>query len=322
MHKDNVKMLSSCQESATANDKTRDVSGEDVFVFPMSFAQERLWFLDQLEPGRPVYNIHIAVRLRGPLNVAALEQSLKEIVQRHEILRTTFSLVEGQPVQLIVPALTLTLPVVDLRNLSETEREAEAQRLTIEETQRPFDLARGPLLRATLLRLDEEGHVLLLTMHHIVSDEWSMEILFRELSALYEAFSRGKPSPLPELPIQYADFAVWQRQWLQGSGLEAQLPFWKKQLAGSPPLLNLPTDRLRPAIQTYRGAHQSVMLPWALLESLKTLSSQERATLFMTLLAAFKVLLYRYTGQEDILVGIPIANRNRVEIEGLIGFFV
>jgi len=289
MHKDNVKTLSSCQESAAANDKTYDVSGEDVFVFPMSFAQQRLWFLDQLEPGSAAYNIPAAIHLTGPLNMAALEQSLNEIVQRHEVLRTTFAIVEGQPVQVIAPTLTLTLPVVDPSNLPETEREAEARRLATEEARRPFDLARGPLLRTTLLRLGEEEHVLLLTMHHTVSDGWSMGVLYRELSALYEALSKGKPSPLPELPIQYADFAVWQRQWLQGGDLEAQLSYWKKQLAGFPSLLNLPTDRPRPAIQTYRGAHQSTMLPWALLESLKTLSSQERATLFMTLLAAFKL---------------------------------
>ena len=322
MHKGNVKMLFSSQESAAVNYKTCDVSGEDVFVFPMSFAQQRLWFLDQLEPGNSVYNIPAAMCLRGALNGAALEQSLNEIVRRHEALRTTFSVMEGQPVQVIAPGLALTLPVVDLGNLLETEREAEAQRLTIEEAQRPFDLAQGPLLRTTLLRLDKEEHILLLTMHHIVSDGWSMGVLFRELSALYEAFSAGKPSPLPELPIQYADFAVWQRQWLQGETLEAQLAYWKKQLDGVCPVLELPTDRPRPAVQTFRGARQSMVLSKSLTEAVKALSHQEGTTLFMTLLAAFQTLLYRYTGQDDIIVGSPIANRNRSEIEGLIGFFV
>ena len=289
---------------------------------PLSFAQQRLWFLDQLEPGNPAYNIPAAMRLRGALNVAALEQGLNEVVQRHEVLRTTFSLVEGQPVQVIAPTLTLTLPVVDLRNLPGTQREAEALWLATEEARRPFDLARGPLLRATLLRLDEEDHVLLLTMHHIVSDGWSMGIVFRELSALYEAFSKGKPSPLPELPIQYADFAVWQQQWLQGEVLEAQLSYWKKQLAGYSPSLDLPTDCPRPVIQTHRGVRQSLVLSKTLSASLKALSRQEGTTLFMTLLAAFQALLYRYTGQDDIIVGSPIANRNRSEIEGLIGFFL
>jgi len=289
---------------------------------PLSFAQQRLWFLDQLKPGNSTYNIPAAMRLRGPLNVAALEQSLNEIVRRHEALRTTFASVEGQPIQIISPPEPFTLSIADLRQLPETEREPEARRLATEEARRPFDLAQGPLLRTTLLRLGEEEHVLLLTMHHIVSDGWSMGILFRELSTLYEAFSAGKPSPLPELPIQYADFAVWQLQWLQGEVLEAQLAYWRKQLAGAPSMLELPTDRPRPTVQTYRGDRQSVVLSKTLSEALKALSQGEGVTLFMTLLAAFKALLYRYIGQDDIVVGTPIANRNRVETEGLIGFFV
>jgi hypothetical protein len=214
-------------------DKTKSV--------PLSFAQQRLWFLDQFEPGSAVYNIPAAVRLTGLLDVTALEQSLNEIVQRHEALRTTFSAVQGEPMQVITPTLTLTLVVTDLQEFPEAEWEAEARRLATQEARRPFDLSQGPLLRATLLRLGERDHVLLLTMHHIVSDGWSMSILFRELSVLYEAFSTGRPSPLPELAIQYADFAVWQRQWLQGEVLE-------EQLDAAPPLLELPTDRPRPAI--------------------------------------------------------------------------
>ncbi len=294
----------------------------DSHAFPLSFAQQRLWFLDQLEPGNSTYNIYAAVRLRGPLNVAALEQSLNEILRRHEALRTTFATVEGQPIQMISSPEPFTLSIADLRQFPETEREPEARRLATEEARRPFDLARGPLLRTTLLRLSEEDHILLLTMHHIISDGWSRGVLYRELSALYEAFSAGKPSPLPEPPIQYADFAVWQRQWLQGKTLEVQLSYWKKQLEGAPSVLEVPTDRPRPAVQTFRGARQSLVLSKSLTEAVKALSRQEGATLFMTLLAAFKTLLHRYTGQDDIIVGSPIAGRNRPEVEGLIGFFV
>ncbi|AVH69220.1 non-ribosomal peptide synthetase [Nostoc sp. 'Lobaria pulmonaria (5183) cyanobiont'] len=289
---------------------------------PLSFAQQRLWFLDQIEPGTPLYNVPAAVRLKGSLNIAALEQSFNEIVRRHEALRTTFQTLDGQPVQLISPILTLALPILDWRQLRHDEREAEVQRLADKEAQRPFDLAKGPLLRVTLVRLDEAEYVALLTMHHIISDAWSTGILIRELSTLYEAFSTGQPSPLPELPIQYADFAAWQRQWLQGEVLNAQLSHWRKQLSGNLPILQLPTDYPRPRVQTFRGAGQSFSLPTDLTEALKALSQKEEVTLFMTLLAAFKTLLYRYTSQEDILVGSPIANRNRMETELLIGFFV
>jgi amino acid adenylation domain-containing protein len=291
-------------------------------ALPPSFAQERLWFLDQLEPGSSAYNIPAAFRLKGVLDRTALEQSLNEIVRRHEVLRTTFATVGGQPVQVIASDLNLALPIVDLCKFPEAKREIEVQRLVTEEAQRPFDLIQDPFLRTTLLHLDDEEHVLLLTMHHIVSDGWSMGVFNQELAALYKAFSARKPSPLPELPIQYADFAHWQRQWLQGEVLEAQLAYWKQQLGGSLPVLKLPTDRPRPAIQTFQGATQSFMLSATLTESLNALSHQEGVTLFMTLLAAFKTLLYRYTSQEDILLGSPAANRNRVEIEGLIGFFV
>ncbi|HID62186.1 MAG TPA: non-ribosomal peptide synthetase, partial [Anaerolineae bacterium] len=289
---------------------------------PLSFAQQRLWFLDQLEPGSPFYNIPTAVRLTGPLDVAALEQTLNEIVRRHEALRTTFETVDGRARQVIAPELTVPLPVTDLTDLPEAEREAEALQLASQEAQRPFDLARGPLLQARLLRLGGEDHVALLTMHHIVSDGWSMGILIQEIAALYEAFSNGRPSPLQELPIQYADFAHWQREWLQGETLEAQLSYWKQQLDGSPPLLELPTDRPRPAVQSFRGRTQAFALPKDLSRAIKDLGHQEGTTLFMTLLAAFQSLLYRYTGQETINVGTPIANRTQSEIEGLIGFFV
>jgi amino acid adenylation domain-containing protein len=288
---------------------------------PLSFAQQRLWFIDQLEPGNSAYNFPAAVRLKGPLNVVALEQSVNEVVKRHEALRTTFATVDGRPVQVIAPTLTVRPPVVNLQDLLASEQEAEVRRLVIEEAQRPFNLARGPLLRITLLRLAEEEHVGLLTMHHIVSDGWSTGILIRELALLYEAFSCGRSSPLPELPIQYADFAHWQREWLQGEVLETQLGYWKRQLLDAP-LLELPTDHPRPAVQTFRGSHQSLLLPNTVGEGLKALSRQQGVTLFMTLLAAFKILLHRYSSQDDLIVGTPIANRNRLEIEGLIGFFV
>jgi amino acid adenylation domain-containing protein len=289
---------------------------------PLSFAQQRLWFIDQLDPGNSVYNFPVAVRLKGSLNLAALEQSLNEIVRRHEALRTTFSMVDGQPSQVIASRLNITLPIVDLTELPEVERENEVQRLVVEEARRPFDLAQGPLLRARVLQLAEDEQVGLLTMHHIVSDGWSAGILIREMAALYQAYCSESPAPLPELPIQYADFAYWQREWLQGPVLQRQLDYWKKQLDGIPPLLELPEDHLRPAVQTFRGGHHSLLLPKAVGGALKALSRQESATLFMTLLAAFKVLLNCYTRQDDLVIGTPVANRNRLEIEGLIGFFV
>ena len=296
------------------------VSGEK--DLPLSFSQQRLWFLDQYEPNSSVYNLPAALRLRGSLNVGALEQSLNEIIRRHESLRTTFSMSDGEAVQVIAPPVGQSLAVVDLRDHPEGEREEEARRLVSEEARRPFDLAQGPLFRSQLLGLDEDDHVLLLTMHHIVSDGWSMGVLYGELSMLYRAFVNGEPSPLAELPIQYADFAVWQREWLQGEVLDRQLSYWKKQLEKIPAVLNLPTDRRRPAVQSDRGARQSFVLSKELSGQLKALSRKEGVTLFMTLLAAFQTLLHRYTGQEDIVVGSPIANRNRPEIEGLIGFFV
>ena len=301
----------------------------NVYVFPVSFAQQRLWFLDQFQPGSPFYNIPLAVRIKGALRIAALEESIQEIVRRHESLRTTFAAMEGEPVQVINPAMSITLEKLNLRELPEPEREAETYARAMAEAQRPFNLAEGPLLRTTLLELGEEDHVLLLTMHHIVSDAWSMSVFTREMAALYEAFSKNKPSPLPDLPLQYADFAEWQREWLQGETLETQITYWKQRLGDNPStlgagpaVLKLPTDYSRPAVQTSRGAKQSRLLPRHLCESLKELSRQEKATLFMTLLAAFQTLLYRYTGQDDISVGTPIANRNRAEIEGLIGCFI
>mgnify|MGYP000963431175 CR=1 FL=1 len=292
--------------------------------YPLSFAQQRLWFLDQLEPGSPFYNIAAALRLSGPLDVAALQRALAEVARRHEVLRARFITEQGYPVQVIAPELALPLTVTDLQDRPAAEREAEALRLADEEARRPFDLAHGPLVRAGLVRIDATTHLLLLTLHHIVSDGWSVQVLVQELAALYTAHARGAAAAdlLPPLPVQYADFAHWQREQLAGGLRETQLAYWKQQLADLPVALDLPTDRPRPLVQSYRGARHVVALPAALAEQLRALSRQESATLFMTLLAAYQVLLARYSGQDDLAVGIPVANRTRPEVQGLVGFFV
>jgi len=288
---------------------------------PASFSQQRLWFLHQLELSEASYNVPRAIRLLGSLDIAALRRALAEIVQRHDVFRTHFANVDGL-LQQIVTSDDIPFAVIDLSSLPRSEREFQTEQLVAAEATRPFDLLHGPVLRTTLLRLGEQEHVLLLTSHHIVSDAWSAQILFSELGELYDAFVSGKPSPLAPLPIQYADFAQWQREWLQGSVLDEQLTYWKKQLAGIGDVLALPTDHPRPAVQTFRGAYKSLTLPRILSEQVAEISRQHGVTQFMTLLAAFAVLLARYTGQEDIVVGSPIAGRNRQEIEGLIGFFL
>jgi FkbM family methyltransferase len=286
-------------------------------ALPLSYAQQRLWFLDQLNPGNSFYNVPAAVRMTGRLNINALEKTLTEIIRRHEVLRTSFSEVDGRPIQVIQPATDFTLPVVTV------EHEAEVIRLAREEAARPFDLScERPLLRVTLLKLEAEEHVVLFTMHHIVSDGWSVGVLLKEVATLYEIYSHGKSSPLPELAVQYADYAMWQREWLQGEALERQLSYWKRQLDGATNVLHLPADKPRPATQTFNGAHHTFSLTLELGEKLKKLSRDEDVTLFMTLLAAWQTLIYRYTNQEQITVGTPIANRNRPETEVLIGFFV
>jgi Condensation domain/Phosphopantetheine attachment site len=289
---------------------------------PLSFAQQRLWFMDQLEPGSAFYNIPAAMRLSGRLNVAALERTLLEIVRRHEVLRTSFVSEGGTPVQIVGEAPSLGLPLTDLSALPPERRELEAERLVKEETERGFDLGHGPLLRACLLKLGAEEHVLVLNMHHIVADGWSMGVLVEEVSKLYSAYSRGEEGVLEELEIQYGDFAVWQREWLRGEVLERQLSYWRKRLGGALPVLELPADRPRPQTHSWRGAHRSFQLPQPLTEQVKALSRSHGVTLYMTLLAAFKVLLWRYTGQDDILIGSVIAGRNRRETESLIGFFL
>jgi amino acid adenylation domain-containing protein len=291
-------------------------------ILPVSFSQQRLWFLNQMEPDSTAYVIPEGVRMRGKLNIEALERSLREICRRHEALRTTFRETDGRLEQIISPPAGLTLPVVDLQKLHEDEQEAEIQHMISEVVKPPFDTAQGPLFRTKLLRLAKEEHLFLVAMHHIIYDGWSQAVFLRELGALYRVFCCGRPSPLPELPIQYADYAIWQRQWLQKEVLDSQVGYWKKQLGGDLAVLQLPTDRPRPAVQTYGGAVKLISLSENLKIGLYELSRSEGVTLFMTFLAAFNVLLYRYSGQEDIAVGSPIANRNQPEVKDLIGFFV
>ncbi len=289
---------------------------------PLSYGQEQLWVLDQMEPGSLVYNESYTMRIRGILDAEAIEWSLNETVRRHEILRTTFTTENGRPIQVIAPELHAPLSLEDLTALAPRERDSAAQRIIEAEAHRSFDLASGPLLRAALVRHGTLEHILIVTMHHILCDEWSLGILTRELGALYEARVSGKPSPLPALPIQYADFAVWQREQIHGEILDTQLAYWKRQLADAPVVLELPTDHPRSIEQTARGAMRSILLPASLATALKSLSQREGVTLYMTLLAAFQTLIGRYTQQEDFLVGSVIANRNRPETENLIGFFV
>jgi amino acid adenylation domain-containing protein len=288
----------------------------------LSFAQQRLWFIQQLEPRSVLYNLPAALRLSGPVRVEALAGALREIVRRHESLRTTFEAAQGVPFQRVRRAAGCPLPVVDLAALPPAVREEEARRLAEAEARHPFNLEHGPVLRTRLLRLGTEDHALLLTVHHIASDGWSMGVLTRDLVALYRAACAGAPSPLPELPIQYADFAAWQRHWLHGEALNADLTFWSARLAGADPRLELPTDRPRPALRSLRGAHQKFNLPADLSAAVAALGQREGTTLFMTALAAFQALLARVTGQTDLSVGSPTAGRNRLELEGLIGFFV
>lgn len=287
----------------------------------LSFSQQRLWLLAQLEPDSSPYHISRALRLQGILRIEALQQALNTILARHEVLRTTYTAVDGQPHQVIAPALPIALPLIDLSHAPAEEQPSKLQQLLQQEIARSFDLSTDCMLRTTLIRLAEHEHVLVLVMHHIASDGWSMGVLTQELSTLYVAYCSGQPSALPDLPIQYADFAVWQGQQLQRDRLDAHLAYWRQQLEGVPPILEFPTDRPRPPVQTLRGARRFTHLPASLIHNLKALSQQEGVTLFMTMLAAFQTLLSRYTGQQDIVVGSPIAGRTLANLEGLIGFF-
>jgi hypothetical protein len=287
-----------------------------------SFDQEQLWFVDQMEPGSFAYNISSSFHIVGRLDVGVLERSFNEIIRRHEALRTTFKSVDGVPYQSVAPSATIALRRVNLGDRPASEREAEMRRVIVAEERAPFDLERGPLFRAVLVKLNETEHRLSMTLHHIVTDRWSFSLLWRELTVLYEAFAGGRLSPLPELPIQFADFAVWQREKLQGEALESRLAYWREQLADSSFRFELPCDRPRPARQTFSGKRHYSIQTKELWDALKTLAQRENVTMATTLLAAFYTFLYRYTGQEDIIVGSPFANRNWVETEGLIGYLL
>lgn len=289
---------------------------------PLSFAQERLWFLNQLHPGNPAYNLVLAARLQGSLDVAALEQSVNTVIQRHESLRTCFPVLGDQPVQAIAPSLTLVLNLVDLESYPADQRQEIASQQAIALARQPFDLEQGPLLRLTLLRLSSTEYVLVLVLHHIIADGWSMGVFLQEFAQIYRGLIQGQPASLPDLTLQYADFALWQRQWLSGTVLENQLHYWQQQLRGPLPVLQLPTDYPRPTPEICRGGCERYPLDSGLSQALQTLSRQEGVTLFMTLLAAFKVLLYRTTQQTDLILGTDVANRNRAETETMIGFLV
>ncbi|HLL47758.1 MAG TPA: amino acid adenylation domain-containing protein, partial [Longimicrobiaceae bacterium] len=289
---------------------------------PLSFAQQRLWFIDRLEPGSVAYNLPYAIRVRGPLDPGALGRALTDVARRHEALRTRFPERGGEPVQRIEPARPVPLPLVDVAGLGGAAGEEELARLAAREARRPFDLAAGPLLRAAAVRLGTDDAAVLLTMHHVVSDGWSLGILVRELSALYAGHARGEDARLPELPVQYADFAVWQRAWLSGAVLERQLAFWREELRGAPPLLELPADQPRPAVMGDGGGRVDFRVDAETAAGVRALARREGATPFMALLAAWQLLLARWSGQEDVVVGTPVAGRSRLETEGLIGFFV
>ena len=290
---------------------------------PLSFAQQRLWFLSQAGADRATYNLPVVYELLGVLNVETLERSLNEVIRRHESLRTTFTIRDGQPVQVVRPSLTVGVPVVELPAADDRDAlRVELRRQSDEYSRQPFDLERGPLVRATLLKVSAEEHYLIVALHHIIGDAWSLGIFMSELSALYHAFNAGRPSPLAELPIQYADFAAWQREWMQGEVMRRQLGYWKEKLADLPPALRLPTDHPRPSVLTHRGGALCLPMSERLTGELNDLCRREGVTLFMALLAAFDVLLYKYTGQTDLSVGTPISGRSRPEAEGLIGLFV
>ncbi|SEU42975.1 AMP-binding enzyme, partial [Myxococcus fulvus] len=311
------------KQAGLANEKPALVVVPRTGPLPLSFAQQRLWFLDRLQPGSPFYNIPSAIQLHGGVNLDALERALRTLVQRHEALRTSFHVqADGEAVQHIHTDVTLSVPVVDLQHVPESQREAEALRQAQAEAQKPFDLAHAPLLRASVLQLSEQRHILLVTVHHIVSDGWSNGILTREVGALYGAFAQGLPSPLAPLELQYADYAAWQRGWLKDEALAQQVGWWRQQLSGAPHALELPTDRPRPPVQTSNGSTLPIELGAQLSAELRALCLREGVTPFMALLSAFQVLLARYSGQDDIVVGSPIANRQQAEIEGIVGFFV
>ncbi|SDX33133.1 amino acid adenylation domain-containing protein [Marininema mesophilum] len=316
-------LISDLRKSAKAIPKPRfDALIEKRETYPLSFAQQRLWFLDRLEPDSPLYNMPSAIRLKGTLHIESLEKALQKIIERHEALRTSFHSLEGEAIQKVHKRVTFELPVMEAKGENEEEREEFALQIAADEAKKPFNLEEDLLIRGKVIKLSAEDHLFILNIHHIVHDGWSRGLFVKELSELYQAFSRGVDSPLPSLAVQYPDFAVWQREWMQGDLLEKQLQYWRTQLSGDLVQLQLPTDRSRTVEQTFAGALRRFTIDEELKKNLKKLGQQEGATLFMVLLAAFNTLLYRYTNQEDIMVGSAIANRNQPELEKLIGFFV
>src|SRR5579872_6226261 len=311
------------QSAESATEIAPGEEDEAPVLFASSFAQERLWFLDQLESNSAFYNVPILLRMQGHLEVSVLQRCLDALIERHETLRTTLRTGEEYPLQAIAPLLDVPLPLIDLAGLAEEKREATMRQLALQTVEMPCDLNRGPLVYFQISRLSSNDHVLVVSLHHAIVDGWSTEVLLRELSVLYNAFVAGEMhSPLPELTLQYADYATWQRALLQGDTLEEQITYWREQLRSAPALIDLPTDRERPATQSYRGARYSFRLPGELTEALRALSRREGVTLFMTLLAAFQTLLLRYSGQTDLVVGTPVAGRSRVELEDLVGVFI
>ncbi|HKE24241.1 MAG TPA: condensation domain-containing protein, partial [Bryobacteraceae bacterium] len=290
-------------------------------TIPLSFAQRRLWFLYALNPASTLYNVPRALRLEGKLDAAALEQSLNSIAARHEVLRTSFRMTADGPVQVVASNLNIPLPVTDLSSALEGERTAILERLAVEEVQIPFDLGKGPVWRARLFRLSPEDHVLVMVLHHIVSDGWTGGILFDELGSLYDAIVRKRPSPLPEVSLQYADYAVWQRSWLESEALESQLAYWREQLKDTTGELNLPADYSRPSLASYRGATRAIVLGGQS-EKIRAFSREHGTTVFTTMLAALNILLYRWTGQSDLVVGTITANRNQLQTERMVGCFM
>jgi len=318
-----ARFLEQVKKKPQENAQIRVIQRQDgANSFPLSFAQQRLWILDRFMPGTSLFNTAAAWWLKGPLNVKALAAVFTEIHRRHESLRTTFTVHEGHPVQVIAPPQTIPLPIVDLSTLPERERRREAHRIATEWGWLPLDLERGPLMRTILLKTADDRHALLMTLHHIITDGWSFGILYQELSALYNAYSNNQASPLPELEVQYGDFAVWQRGRLQGEFVAEHLSYWKKQLADAPARLELPTDHPRSAASSHKGAAIETKLSTELTKQIRTLTRRENATLFMTMLAAYQLLLCRYSGQEDICVGSPLAGRKQRDTESLIGFFI
>ena len=308
-------------DSPGVRNGVRAAEQDDVLIFPASLAQSRYWALDCLTPGNSTYSIPVRFRLQGPLDTSLVERACNEIVRRHEVLRTTFAIVDGQLAQVVAPSVVVGAPVKDLRHLPKPERDAELDRICVEEAHHRFDLKVGPLFRARLIRSDEEEHVLLVAVHHSVADYWSIGLISNELGALYEGFERGNDSPLPGLPIQYADFTIWQREWIESQPHAEKLAYWTKQLKGLRPL-EFPTDHPRGASPTFNSTITSVLLPKSLTDAVRNVSIREGTTFFNIMLAAFKLLLYRYTGQGEIIVGTQIACRDRVELENLIGCFI